>query len=477
MADESSGSLDRMKGQYAALSKKFKLGPHHTTERTAMVLGAFMVVGVMFMMSALWATSQKDKLDLTSTASYVNKFVTSRTAQEGTVDGVYGDGIGTRVMVMMSFQDPDKMPADASDYYVYATGIDGGVGGGPTKIAQPTAGSIYSFPGTGKLGIMLDAPDGFGEQLINLTVRAKKELVDATEISEDDRIKRGYDETFMLHDQWRLVINPVAETVIPADSLATPDPEPRMLFAEMALREDEAKKRRELDEVMGQMKVQLDRIDSYGESMANTSARIGSDEGVRIVPPGLPPEIDGDSITGLSAGELGSMLNATDDPESIPDIAAKTPRARLLDTYEDGHMVNTYELDAEYVMANGFDFDWRSRTLVDGYIADVLPNGVNASDYILARMIDPPTRPAFAEMDWSLTNGMSMADLPRNDAAARPLLNLRSNAINAYAEYWDLKLRYENKLLPELLLMEAELDAMLVNSEVASGTEAVEFRI
>lgn len=473
---EEPGKLDRAKEIYGRISEKFKLGPHYTMERMSIVVGSFAVVGLLLTGTSVWQASQADRVDIAGVASYTGEFEASRTGQIGEVTGVYGDGIGTRAMVMMKFAKPSEMSSDAEDYTVHITGIEGDARSGkPAKVAQPTAGEIFAFPGNGYLGIMLDAPDGFSEQLLNLTVRAKKELSDAKPMPEEDRISQGLDSSFAEHDQWRVVINPVADTVVAAQALATPQPEIRDIYAEMVVREEEKAKRVELDGHLAEMKTQYDRMVSFEDAMSRTSVRVNADEGVRMVPPRLPDELAGDEIVGMSSAEVGKALQSN-EPEDIPDLAKKTELARLLDTQE-GFMPNTYDLLSDATVVGGIDYDWRSSTIEEGYLDWVIPAGVSPIDYLMGKAVEPVPELALREESWMLTNGMDMSELSGSDPAVKPLLDIRNNAMQAYNSYFSLKVEYQRNLLPSLLFMENDLDTIVANATTASGPDAVTFKL
>ena len=476
MSTEEKSRLDRLKEWYAGVSDKFKLGPHYSMERMAMIVGALVVSGSLIGVTSLWQASQADRVDIGEVASYTREFTASRTGQLGEVTGVYGDGSGTRAMVMMRFHRPSEMSSSAGDYFVHVSGIDGDASSGrPEALKQPTAGAIYSFPGTGYLGVMLEAPDGFAEQLLNLTVRAKKELVNPKPLTADERASMRLDSSFADHDQWRVVVNPAAETVVPTTALKSPTPNPRAVYAEMILRDEEQTKRRELNDHLARMKTQLDRVETFEEAMATTEVRLGRDEGVRIVPPRLPEEIAGDEITGMSSDELDRMLDTT-PAEDIPDIAKKTDLARELDTDEE-FMPNTYDLLSSTPVPGGMDFDWRSSTIEEGYADWVVPAGQSTMEHIMSLGLVQAPDFTMRDDSWVLTNGEDMADLSPGDPSARPLLDLRNNLLQAYRGYYSMKAHYQRDLLPSLLLMEDDMLNVIDNVSVSAGDAAVSFRM
>ena len=392
---------------------------------------------------------------------------------KGKVEPVYVNEERNRALVLMKFEIPSQMSSNAADYYVYGTGIDGGPGGSPAKLERPLAGALYSFGNTGYLGIILEAPDGFAPQLINLTVRARKELL----TPRNQPSAAGMDNSFVEYDQWRIVINPAAKGAqhLPAlDSERLPEPEEIFAYA-VTWREEQAK-RRVLDRQLADMKTQLARISNFTSMMAETSVRVGADPSVRLLPPALPREIEGDSITGMDSTELRRKLSEV-PAEQIEGIGNKTPRARRLDTFSDGYMVNTYVLHSAAPMSGGTDFDWRQRTVADGYF-ETLGTGESSIGEYLARLSTQEI-PSLSsrELRRPLSNGQSINDLRPGDTATKPLIELRNNAMTAYDAYFALKRSYQTVGLLELLVMEQTLDQVAGGATKASGPDAVSFRI
>ena len=160
----------------------------------------------------------------------------------------------------------------------------------------------------------------------------------------------------------------------------------------------------------------------------------------------------------------------------IPEIAGKTERARMLDTYADGYTPNTYVLNSNTTMSAGLDFDWRSRSVVDGYF-QTLGGSERTVGGLLARL-DTETRPSIStrDLEWRLSNGGVITDLRSHEAGAKALMELRNNTAQAYDDFFELKRSFQTVDLPDLLLMELDLAEVAETSTRASGPEAVDFR-
>lgn len=469
MAIKDGSKLSRAKGRYAEFSERFKLGPHYTIERFGIAVALVTVTGLFFATMAACSDISAGRAVLGARAMYTTDFTTSRTGVSGSVEGVYRNKDHNRVLVMMKFEDPTQMSSDADDYYVYGSGIDGSK---PTPIAKPLVGEIYSFGSTGYLGVMLEAPEGFAPQLLNLTIRAKKELMSVDESA----LPANSDPSFSKYDQWRVVVNPAGSSAVWLHALDSEKlPSATDVYADAVLWPQEVAQRRKLDTLLADMKAQLTRISTLESQMATTSVQLGKDPNVRLLRPSLPKEIEGDTITGMSAAELKEELTRTPVAQ-IEGIGDKTPRARRIDTYENGTLPNTYVLHSEQTMAGGLDFDWRSRTVSDGYFEKMGTGKATISEYLASRSEEKPASSRLTDLDWELSNGKSLNDIAADDVDAAPLITLRNNALQAYSQYHSLKRKYQVTELAQLLVMESDLDNVDKTATIASGPEAVAFR-
>ncbi|WP_143542965.1 hypothetical protein [Rhodococcus sp. NCIMB 12038] len=463
---------ERIRATRQDFSRRFKLGPHYTIERFGVIVAALSLSGALVLGMTVWGAIRAGDAVLGETALYNSSFVASRTEVKGNVEPVYVNMDRDRALVLMKFETPSQMSSNAEDYYVYGTGIDGGSGGGPAKLQKPLAGAIYSFGNTGYLGIVLEAPDGFAPQLINLTVRARKELM----TPKNQPNAAGMDKSFIEHDQWRIVINPAASGAVHLAALDSEHlPAPEEIFAYAVTWRQEQAKRQALDRKLADMKTQLTRISNFTSMMAQTSVRVGPDPSVRLLPPALPPEIEGDAITGIDSATVRTML-LEGPADRIEGIKDKTPRARGLDTFSDGYMVNTFVLNSAHSMSGGTDFDWRQRSVADGYFKTLGTGESSIGEYLAKLSSQPIPSVSARDLFWPLSNGQSINDLRPGDTAAKPLIELRNNMMAAYDAYFGLKRSYQTVDLLELLVMEQTLDLVASNSTKASGPDAVSFR-
>lgn len=467
LAGKDNGALQRYRGWYSDVSERFKLGPHYTIDRFGLKISVLTVLGALLFTLTGYGAIQAGREQLGNTALFTPEFVSSRTGVEGTVDGVYANRAGTRALVMFSFANKALMSSDADDYYAYVSGVSEGSG---TRVETAMAGQIYGFGNTGHMAVMLESPEGFKPQQINITMRANNEI--APPLANPGG---GLGGSWADYDQWRMMINPAASEVrwlSALDSETTPTPE--ALYADAVMWPAEQQQRMTLDRLMSDLKTQQQRIESYHQQMETTTVRIGDDGGVRLLPPSLPAEMVGDEITGMSSTELRKELE-TKAVSEIPGIAEKTDRARLIDVGAPGYTPNTYRLEPNLIMETGADFDWRSRTVADGYFRGLGTGATSISNYLAELQQGKAPTLSSRDLRWTLSNGMDLAEA-RVDASASALLELRNNAIAAYDAYFKLKREYQTYELLQLLVMESELETIAETSTVAAGSESVEVR-
>lgn len=465
--------MQRMGKKYSEFSQRFKLDSHHAIERLGVVTALFAVSGVAVLGGSAASAYHANQADLSKTALYTDSFTTSRTDQDGEVSGVYTNSDHTRVLVAMDFKEPLNMPHDAANYEAYVTAIKNNVDGKPVKVDQPTVGSIMTFGQTGRLGVMLEAPEGFGEQLLNVTVKSKEEIASVDEDSAGEGYE-GLGDSFRTSDQWRVIINPNGSEAVHLDALDTNGTlDAREVYSQAMYRNQEMEQRALLNDTLADMKRQLDRIDTYNASIARASIRVGSDEDVHLVPPRMPDELTGDKIIGLSGNKLTEALETT-PPEEIEGLRDASAAAIQMDVYDADDATNSYVLESNKTMPGGFNFNWRTRTLGEGYLKDVVPAGEDPMDYITKTTREgAEARRSVRDIEWTLSNGMHVTDLPRDDAQYKPLMDLYNNAVQAYDGYYKLKRKYQAEQLRDLLLMEVDLDAVARNTEIVSGEDHV----
>lgn len=474
---KSSSNKEGMQKKVDRIVSRFRLGQHYTIERVALISGAAVVSGSLLFGSTIVYAVQAGNIDFSQTATYNAEFRSSRTNQVSELAGFWKNVEGTRAFAVIKFAVPANMSTNAEDYFAYVTGVkDLGTSPKAADVSQATVGSIYSF-GDGRIGLMLEAPEGFDMQVLNITMRAKKELVevDSTNLTSENMKAQGYDDSFIDHDQWRIMLNPAAETLATLPALNDEQIDLRALYWQTSMTDTEVGHRQALDTSLSRMNALLGRIENYKEALGVTSATIMG-ERVSLIEPIPHESIRGDRIEGLASVDVTKQLAEDPTGKSVPGWEDKTFMAASLDNLmSEGYQYNSYRLVTDHIFGGGYDFDWRNRTTLDGYLDSVIPGGQDAMDWITDHAYQTKETWNATQMEWVLSNGDRLEDHVLSEGA-KPLIDLKNNLAQAYQDYFNEKQRYQRQLLQQLLISETQLDQAVENTQVAQGSDAVEFR-
>jgi len=333
-----------MKETIQRLRTVLRLDAHHATERFGVVVAMFAVTFVMVITGSAASAISRNVEKTSETALYNESFTTSQTGVNGSVAGVYVSNDRMRSLVLMRFSNDQStvMSTDANNYEAFLTGSD-------TKLAQQQlkqamSGEIVVFGTSGYLGVVIDSDAPFPKQILALTLRAKSKLVYNKNNTELSRPDLQNDASFTEFDQWRVFVNPGAHGATVSSALSNVNEafSPTQAYYEFVVKTEEEAAREVLDEQLAKMQVDLAQIDEFTAQMATT--QVG---GLRIVPPEVPVQIAGDTVTG-TPGDV-------DDP---------------------------LRLHTRWVAPTGWDFDWRAGSIRHGYLDALTPEGITYVQFL-----------------------------------------------------------------------------------------------
>lgn len=446
---------------------KFKLDSHHEIERFRVMIAVITVLGILVISAAGYVSYKAKQVDISGTAQYTNKFVTSYTQQEGTVDDIYTNSDRTRAVMLFSFD--GTMSRNPNDYELAITGVDKGK---PKRVESAMTAKLVSFGDSGSMGLIMDAPEGFESQILNVTMSAKRNLSSPNPMNEEDMAAYGYaGETFTTRDSWRMMLNPAGTNAPVLAELDAHDFDPRTFLINSVFRDREVNLRRAADDTLVEMRTAQDRIGFYHETLADMEVNLPDAVGAKIVMPTPNDFIAGDEVQGLSREEVKDAINVGEPVEAIEN---KSEKARELDTYDDGTMPTTYELITQKAVPGGVQFDWHQSSIQDGYLQNLMPTGYNVEEYLN----ELRTRANEAEIPkmntkFMLSNGKSIDSY---DVLDNSVLNLQSNATNlvsSYRDFYKAKVTYQTKNLVDLLALEAELDETAAATTVGTNPDSI----
>ena len=432
-----------IKDRALAFNRKFKLDSHHAIERFGVFVCAFALIGLAVMVGSGASAYRAGEDSLSSTALYSTEFTTSKTRLKGSVDGVYTNRSGTRALVMMHFPQGAAISYNAADYRAFLLGSTRNLASEPVS-TPGVNGAFYAFGSTGYVGVLLEADQAFDRQVLNLTVRATKELSYKESQTTEPNKEMADDATFQRYDQWRVFFNPGASGAIRIGALDAAAFDPTRAYYDIVVQKEEAATRDKLDQKLIELRANLARIEAYTADLQTTKV-----DGIFLRPPSVPASITGDQVTGSSAGET-----------------------------RDGR--STLRLETRTTVPGGFDFDWRAGTVYDGYLNTLVPTGQSYVQYLTDKRKEGSaatngtngTSSTVANMEWKLSDGSDLKkDYRSSDTAMRPLTNVMNNLSQAYTDYLRNKAKYQSDLMLELLSLDVKLRDVQANSTVNDRAE------
>lgn len=444
-AVEADGAPSGFAAKFKAFQTRFKFDSHHAMERFGVAVAVFSLTGAALLTGAGVSSYTNAQEQLSATAMYTQSFTTSRTQATGRVMGVYTDPSKTRTMVLLNARDEARLPANADDYQVFLTGTDRELHQHTLK-GKPITARYVTFGNNAKyMAVVLDNPNGFDLQILDMTIRINREIsykegegaaagsAQSGESSSSKTDPNAGDKSFQQYDQMRIAFNPVASGSITMN-LGTAGTEFNAgdVYHEAVTRDAEQKLRDEMDGQLLQMKADLAKIDQYTSQIATTSV---NDRGtmLQLNEPVVPDVIAGDEVTGQDAK------------------SSKTGESTLF-------------LSSKTVVPGGYDFDWRHGSVNEGYLDQVVPKGMSYVDFMKSQAALSTSSPDWQKVEFTLNNGTPLSSYTNRDTFIKPLLDLRSNLITSWQTYYDHKKAYQVNSYNDLLNLEIELRNVRTNT-------------
>lgn len=432
------GFKDNAKGIATAL----RLDSHHAIERFG-VFFAFMIVTFLFLfIGGTGSSFANQSAAMDSRVLYTPTFATSKTQLEGDVPGVYVNSEHTRALVLMHFEDATSMSADAAKYQAFLTGSANDMS--EQSLQTNITGKIVVFGSTGYMGMVLESDQPFPQQILNLTMRANSELVYLPSESRKVREDLEGQKTFSEYDQWRLFFNPGASEAVETPALDSETFDAAAVYNELVVALPEEEQRKVMDEQLAQMQADLARIAEYESEAQRVQAGEGG-HGLRLVLPEKPKQIAGDVVTGTPAVD--------EEP-------------------------STLALDAKWVSPRGYDFDWRSGSVSEGYLEKVMPKGASYVTWLAEKVSrEDDSEGGVMEVNdqvWKLNNGeLLFEDYPSDYTPMQPLFEIANGLSQAYQDYYQHKLDYQVGAYSDLINLEVELLNVRSSTSINDAAEAL----
>lgn len=405
--------------------KEFIRASKHTEIERFFVLGC-VVLSLLAVLTVVgfFAQQEHDRVTLGTQAVYTERAVGSLSGAAVSVEGVYANADKTRALALIKYEDAALMNTDADQYSIFVTGAQ--PNGEGAQLESSPAGAVYVFGSTGYVGIYLTAADGFPTQIVDVVLRADRQMADSNSDGGEEAVS---DASFSKYEQVRLYFNPGAEDAVHASCLDAEVPDARAMYEECVVRAKEAELRDTLEDSLEQMEIKLNQITEYTERA----------------------ERDGVAVLEAPAAIAGDVIEVDEEGNRTLVAASRVP--------------------------GGFDFDWRSGSISEGYLDAIVQregSGRSASKY-LTDMTAEASNSTFElpkMEDWKTVGGTPITQLSStSDSQYQTYQSDISLLTNAWNEYYTLKHDYQVKHLRALLDAEITADEAAAAATVRSDAD------
>lgn len=398
---------------------------HYRMEIFSVLLIFLMTVFLIVTALGFKVYLSKQSVELTNKAIYTTNFKTSLSEQNGKVEGVFKSKDGSKALLLIKFDSTANMSIDAKNYQLFLTSAN--VKGNDGTLRSRPSASIYMFGNTGYMGIYLANADGFKSQVLDLTVRANKEL---TGNSETPSSKES-DASFSKYDQFRVYFNPGAGHATILKCLeGSKIPTAKDLYDGSVTAFVEKDVHKLLNDQVEKLRLDLNNIEEKENRVFNSD---------KIQKQARPSIISGDKI-----------IETKDSDDN-----------------------KTYKFVAGSTVKGGVDFDWTEGSVSKGYLKSLISKeapGLSMEQYFTMKYKESSEN----EFDinsytWLLEDGTALKDTAGSE-------NVRYKGYNedvqdmtaAWRQYYNDKKEYQTKLLFKLL--EAETYSNIVKDTTTINT-------
>lgn len=415
------------------LLKKF--GSHYAIERFGVMFLSLTLCMIALISSILFKKVAYDNRALSGNAIYTRSFSMSQSGTTGQVTGIYTNKDHTRVLLMLSFDNMDLIPTDANDYSLILSGATRS--GAYDEIKSNPSAMIYTFGGSGTMGVYLQDVNGFPSQLLQMYIRSN---VNVTGSSSTDT------SSFNRYDQALVYFNPGGAYATQVDFLEKEDWSLFDMVEEVMTRSNERVLRLTLrDDLLNMAKQQI-LIDMYRDRLDKLNVQV-PDNPLQISDTVYAMAVDG------SSDERLHYITSYGGGWVTPDESTG---------YQNDQVI--FYLDSKYVVSGGFDFNWQDGRILTGYLQS-LTGSTSLTDWT-SYMTDRRNSVAEGEdfattvsrIEWkfkdgSLVNTDQSSFVSQQDKQVFDTINSLKEAWNSY---YNLKVQYEKTDLPNLLQLEID---------------------
>lgn len=519
MADVDDGLEDWAESQSRRSNPLYRIfvDSHYAIERFGVVTVVFIVSAALILAGTI-ANIVRSRYEATrSTASYSSTFTMASTEQKGTIGGPYLSNDGKRAVLVMSFDNPEDMSLDASNYTVKVTATD-------TKLKKqtlktPITGWTAFFGDTGSFVIVMDAADvtdsdgkvtqsGFANQILVVDLTSAVTLVAKSDVSGDDNT-----------DTARFYVNPGADNVQRMDDSVSAafdrdKPDFRMAYWWFLVHgADESDIRSDLDDDLEKLRSDLATAEEYRQRLQSTTVNghhvvipktlnletdtdtvstadfsatqpvqgsLTSSDGTAVDNTAVQSQVQaaGGTATGASTDGTNQADDAAGGDAASDDATGRTaggspsaasPSAGSSGSTDTSKYRGHLNLNSPYVVAGGVNFQWRTGDLYKGYLSQFDMGGSAASDWLNVMGAASDTFHAPQQTEWLLDDGTQLYAASSSSGASSmsstydSLQQLVDKYVSVCMQYHTDKVQYEHTDLMRLLTLENSMDNTVAN--------------
>lgn len=397
------------------------LTKHQKMEQFSIAFLCLSISAVLMLCLGLYQSFVHDQSVISDKAMFNTRFKTSKTNTSGKVVGVYSNTNKTKTMVMLKFEDTDRISIDANNYNMFVTAAD--VSGNMHRIKSAPIGSVYVFGDTGYVGLYLVNNAGFDKQILQITVRANLELVkQLANQSQGDEKKK--DQSFEKFDQFNVYCNPGAEKAITISALNTdgmPDASEVYRDTVGSMKLEELKL--ETKASMSELEIGLNKVKEHTKRMENNNIEF--------------PE--------LSRMVVGDVISHTGKKSDIK-----------------------FDYKFETNAKGALEFDWQNNTFKEGFIKPAMQNYKDSTitstkDFLMTQALDAKENKTNLQLDirsWKLTDGRVIEDLNTTDVVNDEYTQINKvcqDYVTVLSDYYRDKINFQTKQLRKFLQLESEV--------------------
>lgn len=388
------------------ISERLFLDKHHKIERFAVMFFVLALSLVVVFITTCFSQKDLNETTLLTQAKFTDSFQFSLSETKGNVVNVFRNEDFTRAFVLMKLSDTRNISQDANDYELFLTGSD--LNRGKTVLLSQPSASFYVFGSTGYMGVYLVNSLGFEPQVCNLVIRSNNTIA---KIGDGGDLAK-YDASFAEFDQAQIYFNPGGSSAVSVDTLTEGDLSAFAIYDSMIALGSELDLRIEMTELLKEGQASLGRIEEYSRRVAQNG----------IVVPNAPVPIRDDVIEG-------------------PD--------------DRGY----YRLLTDFVVARGFDFDWINRTVSDGWLEDLCPDG-NYIRFFNDKKVEPDQirfNVEDASIKWYMSDGTEFDMNSPDDVGNSKVIKQSINDLKTeWSSYYQIKRQFQVDYMRRLLMMEVD---------------------